>query len=138
GSPRAMSSGPLVTCRALQVGFAGRAILPPIDLSIQRGELWGVVGRNGAGKSTLFRTLLGLHPTVAGSIARQDGLGVAYVAQRHGIDPLLPARAKDLIAEGCEKGLSFLRPFRDAEQRARIRRASTETGCEPLLHRRFR
>lgn len=35
-----------------------------VDISIQKGEIYGFIGPNGAGKSTTIRTLLGLiHPT---------------------------------------------------------------------------
>jgi zinc transport system ATP-binding protein len=129
---------PLLRCRGLEVGFDKKPMLPPIDLEIRRRELWGVIGRNGAGKTTLFRTLVGLHPAVAGSIERAPRLGVAYVPQRHSLDPIMPARAIDLIAEGSESGLSFLRPLRSQGQKERVRRAIAETGTEALLPRRFR
>ena len=46
-----------------------------VDLAVQRGELFGLIGHNGAGKSTLFRMMLGLIPATAGDI-RIDGAAV--------------------------------------------------------------
>ncbi len=128
----------LLRAEALEVGYGRQAILPPIRLEVRRGELWGVLGRNGAGKTTLLRTLLGLLPAVRGPIERAQGLVIGYVPQRHAVDPMVPARAGDLIAEGTERGLSFLRPFRTAEERARIARAIEATGAAPFLRRRYR
>jgi ABC-type Mn2+/Zn2+ transport system ATPase subunit len=128
----------LLRARALEVGFGRTAILPAIDLELRRGELWGLIGRNGAGKTTLLRTLLGLQAPVAGEIVRPPSAAIGYVPQRHAIDPLVPARAKDLIAEGADRGWSFLRPVRDAEARARIARAIEATHSEALLGRRYR
>ena len=31
-----------------------------VDLTVQRGEIFGLIGHNGAGKSTLFKMMLGL------------------------------------------------------------------------------
>lgn len=39
-----------------------------VDLTVQRGELFGLIGHNGAGKSTLFKMMLGLIPVSAGAI----------------------------------------------------------------------
>jgi len=39
-----------------------------VDLTVQRGELFGLIGHNGAGKSTLFKMMLGLIPASAGAI----------------------------------------------------------------------
>jgi len=128
----------LLRTKKLRVGFERRAILPPLDLEIRRRELWGVIGRNGAGKTTLFRTLLGLFPAVSGQIDRPAGVRVGYVPQRNALDPLVPARAKDLIVEGSDHGLSFLRPLRTAEAKSRVTRAIEATGSGPLLSRRYR
>ena len=43
-----------------------------VSLSIERGEIFGLIGHNGAGKTTLFRLMLGLMPPTSGAI-RIDG-----------------------------------------------------------------
>jgi ABC-type Mn2+/Zn2+ transport system ATPase subunit len=135
-----MSAEPssLIRTRDLVVGHGKHGILPALGLDVRRGELWGIIGRNGAGKTTLLRTLLGLQPPVRGAVERAPGARVAYVPQRSAMDPLVPARAKDLIVEGSDRGLSFLRPLRTREARERIARAIEATDTAPLLRRRYR
>jgi len=42
--------------------------LQDVNLSINRGEVVGIIGMNGAGKTTLIRTMMGSFPTTAGEI----------------------------------------------------------------------
>ena len=67
--------------KGLVVGHRGRALLPPLDLVVERGHLLLVLGRNGSGKTTLIRTLLGLLPPIAGTVAWATDARPAYVAQ---------------------------------------------------------
>ena len=77
-----MSAAVLVAARSLQVGYGGRALLPPATFALAREELWALVGRNGSGKTTLLRTLLGLQPRISGDVEWQRGARVGYVPQR--------------------------------------------------------
>lgn len=137
-TPASETERVLLRTHGLSVGYGKRPVLPPVDLEVRAGQLWGVVGRNGAGKTTLFRTLLGLLPVLGGSFERPGGATIGYVPQRHVVDALVPARAIDLITEGTERGLSFLSPFIGKERRARIDRAVEATGAGPFLQRRYR
>jgi iron complex transport system ATP-binding protein len=42
--------------------------LPPLDLTVEPGEVLALIGPNGAGKTTLLKTLAGLLPPLAGAI----------------------------------------------------------------------
>jgi zinc transport system ATP-binding protein len=118
------------------VGHGGRALLPPLDLELGRGELWAILGRNGSGKTTLFRTLLGLLPPVGGSLERASVLTVSYVPQRTSLDPIFPALARDVVMMGLERGWSFLGGRGDA--RARATEALARAGATALSARPFR
>jgi zinc transport system ATP-binding protein len=101
----------LLVCDRLLVGYRGRALLPPIDLTIRRGEVLAVLGRNGAGKSTFIKTLLGFLPAVGGALRRPDPPPRAtYMAQAATLDTLVPLRARDVVGWGTLQGWSFARP----------------------------
>ena len=113
----------VLAARALEVGYRGRALLPPVDFEMRPGQLWGLIGPNGAGKTTLLRTLLGLQPRVAGELERGDGVRVAYVPQREDAGPGVPGRAKDVVADGLDRGWSFLDPVAHWRRRPEDRKS---------------
>ena len=59
---------------AVSRAFGPVIVLDEVNLSVQRGEIFGIIGRSGAGKSTLIRTLNGLERVDAGRVvvAGQD------------------------------------------------------------------
>lgn len=126
-------SGPssaLLEARGLDVGYGGRALLPTIDLRIDAGQTWAVLGRNGGGKSTLLRTLVGSQRPVRGSVDRH-GTALSYVPQRHSADAFLPARVIDVVAAGRDSGWSFLVPnaLRDLMHLGSGRHGHTHDGA---------
>jgi peptide/nickel transport system ATP-binding protein len=52
-----------------------------VDISVERGDVLGIVGESGCGKSTLARMLLGLTPPTAGSIFL-DGQDIATLDRK--------------------------------------------------------
>jgi ABC-2 type transport system ATP-binding protein len=62
-----MSAAPAIAARGLSKDFgAGRGLFD-LDLTVERGEVFGFLGPNGAGKSTTMRPLLDLIRPTAGS-----------------------------------------------------------------------
>ena len=86
-----------LTLRGLAIGYGRRPLLAGIDLEIRRGDFWGIVGPNGAGKTTLIKTILGIIPSLAGTIVRAEGLTLGYVPQRGVIDDIFPLTALDVV-----------------------------------------
>jgi ATP-binding cassette subfamily F protein uup len=62
-------------------GYGGKTIIPPLDLTIMRGDKLGIIGRNGAGKSTLLKGLLGRLEPMAGTVKLGTKLEIAYFDQ---------------------------------------------------------
>src|ERR1700682_1236416 len=88
----------------LRSGYGSTPVLVGVNLEVAEGEVVAGLGRNGMGKTTLLRTLMGLLPTLGGSIRWQKGpqdgqeisklpahlrarLGLGYVPQGRDIFP---------------------------------------------------
>jgi ABC-2 type transport system ATP-binding protein len=82
-----------VEARDLTKVFPGEVVaVSGLDLAIERGTVYGLIGRNGAGKTTTLRMLMGLLRPSAGSAhvlgenlwtsSREHRSRVAYVSQR--------------------------------------------------------
>lgn len=56
----------------LIIGYKGKAILPPINVTLEEGALVALIGPNGSGKSTLFKTLIGNLKPIGGSVRLYD------------------------------------------------------------------
>ena len=53
----------------------------PLDLYMERGEKIVLVGANGIGKTTLLKSILGLIPSLEGSVTLGDYLSIGYFEQ---------------------------------------------------------
>ncbi len=53
----------------------------PLTISMERGQKIALVGANGIGKTTLLKSILGLIPTLSGSVERGDNLMIGYFEQ---------------------------------------------------------
>jgi molybdate transport system ATP-binding protein len=67
---------PLLILDNVKVNIAGNIILNGLNMTIQPGEHWAVIGKSGAGKTTLLKTLAGQHPVTGGSIKSPQAMKV--------------------------------------------------------------
>ena len=105
-----MANGVFLEAQAIHAWYGSSHVLHGVDLTVQRGETVGLLGRNGMGKSTLIRTLLGHVTQREGRItvngkdlskARPHEVaraGVAYVPEGRGIFPNLSVRENLVMA----------------------------------------
>jgi ABC-2 type transport system ATP-binding protein len=75
-----MSDDVVIMTRALSKRYGQILAVDALDLHVQRGEIYGFLGRNGAGKTTTIRMLLGL-VHASGGEAEVLGHPVGHTAQ---------------------------------------------------------
>lgn len=68
-----------------QVIFSG------LNVEINKGEFWGVIGQNGVGKSTLLQTIVGMNPIAAGCIQvnQEDITSLSHITRAQTFSYLL-------------------------------------------------
>ncbi len=94
-SPASAPRGPAVELDGLTRRFGDLVAVDALSLTVQHGELFGLVGPDGAGKTTTLRMLAGVMRPTAGdarllgvSVAREPERvkhSIAYMAQRFGL-----------------------------------------------------
>ncbi|UCJ17333.1 ATP-binding cassette domain-containing protein [Pseudomonas sp. MM211] len=80
-------STPLLSLGEGRLGYADKAVLQQVKLSLVPGARIGLLGPNGAGKSTLIKNLSGELQPLSGSLTRGENLVIGYFAQ-HQLDSL--------------------------------------------------
>lgn len=109
-----MSAAPAIEVNDLVFRYGDRTALDKVSFSVERGEIFGLLGPNGGGKTTLFRILSTLLSPAAGS-AKVAGFDVAaqpldvrksigVVFQNQSLDRRLTA-LENLIHQGHLYGL---------------------------------
>lgn len=140
-------SDPAVLLEGAAVRVGGRAILGPVDLGIERGEHWAVLGPNGGGKTTLLSLIGAWRQPSAGVVAvLGERLGrtdvralrrrIGHVSHHVG-DRLRPSiTAMDAVLAGRVAALeTWWQDLRD-DDRASAADALDAVGCGDLGPRR--
>ncbi len=133
----------LLETNALEVVIGSTTVCHDLDLAINAGERWCILGRNGAGKTTLLLTLAGLRPPQSGNIAlRQQPLSALsrrQVARQLGIlfqeqADVFPANVLDTVLTGRHPWLGPLQWESDTD-RAKARTALQAVGLADIEQR---
>lgn len=110
-----------------------------LDLAVEQGELFALLGVNGAGKTTAIKMLSCLtRPT--GGEAWLDGKSIlsqaAEVKQRIGVSPQETAVAPNLTAEENLLLMCGVHGFSKEKSRQKAAELAAQLGLAPILHRR--
>lgn len=109
---------PVVEITDLRKTYAGRAVVDGVSLAVERGEIFGVLGRNGAGKTTTVECALGLR--------RPDGGQVRVF----GLDPRTErARVQQVV--GAQLQATHLHPSLTVMELVRLYRSFYREGADP-------
>ncbi len=77
----ARTAGKLIfETKDLIIGY-DEALSRPINMTMERGEKIVLYGANGIGKTTLLKSILGLCPSLSGSVSLGDYLSIGYFEQ---------------------------------------------------------
>ena len=66
--PRDPSNTPIIEVSGLVNRFGAQVVHDGLDMTVEQGEVFGIVGGSGSGKSVLLRSILGLQRPQAGSV----------------------------------------------------------------------
>jgi ATP-binding cassette, subfamily F, member 3 len=72
---------PLLKLEHINIGYGNNTVLHNIDLSVESGARYGLLGVNGSGKSTLIKAISGSLQPISGQIIRAEKLKIGYFAQ---------------------------------------------------------
>jgi|TARA_A200000113_G_scaffold132220_1_gene118934 branched-chain amino acid transport system ATP-binding protein len=99
----------MLVVESLDVDINGTPILRNIGLTIDNGEIIGLIGRNGAGKTTFLRSVMGLIPVNAGSVVhgrdelnnlpayKRAHMGFGYMPEDRRLVPEMTAEQNILV-----------------------------------------
>lgn len=126
GKSAQTTEGNAIDVRAVSKFYGSLHAVDGINLTVQRGEIFGLIGHNGAGKSTLFKMMLGLIAPSAGEILI-NGTAVTGSEFRHTRRQLgyLP---ENVVLYDNLSGLETLKFF------AKLKGAPS-AQCAPMLER---
>jgi ABC-2 type transport system ATP-binding protein len=133
-----LSDSSVIAVRDVTIKFGKFTAVDDVSLSVERGEVFGLLGPNGSGKTTLIRALCGLLPLAGGS-ATVLGHDVARDAEqiRHSIGYMSQKFSlyADLTAQENMDFYCGIYGLRRAEAEQRQRELVELTGLAPYLDR---
>ncbi|MGC3998804.1 MAG: ATP-binding cassette domain-containing protein [Anaeromyxobacter sp.] len=129
--------------------FAGIQALVEVSLSLEAGQVVGLMGDNGAGKSTLVKIVAGNFPPSAGTLALEgrrvtfrkptdaQAAGIEVVYQDLALCDNLTAAANVFLGRELVKGLARILDYRRMYQRATelFAELKSETRARTLVRR---
>ncbi len=77
-----MSTQPLLSVESVAASYGKYTVFDNVSLSIDSGEIFGLIGLNGVGKTTLIKLIMGLRDSEAGDVTFSEGSEFSYLPER--------------------------------------------------------
>lgn len=131
-----------LSIHSLTVSYDDKPVLWDIEYDCPDGALVAICGPNGAGKTTLMKSILGLMPTLRGSVRfwgkhlNQVRDKIAYVPQRESVDWEFPVSVLDVVCMGLYSKVGLFRKIGKNEKSLAIE-ALKLVGLEDFYDRQI-
>ena len=129
-SEESAASGPLIRAERVVLAYPGVRVVRDLDLEIDEGQFWCLLGAHATGKTSLLRAILGLLPIASGRLEIALHLTpdtVGFVPQHCQWSRTLATTVREFVGLGTV-GLQL----RAAERTARLGRALATVALQGL------
>jgi zinc transport system ATP-binding protein len=98
---------PVIEIQNLWVNYDATVALKDVNITVHKGDIFGIIGPNGGGKSTLLKAILGLVSPAKGTIQifgeppEKGRRYIGYVPQYTQFDREFPISVLDVVLMGC-------------------------------------
>lgn len=139
------NTNPVLSIRDINKAFSGVKVLNDINLEIQSGEVFGILGENGAGKSTLLKIICGIYTPTSGSIFLKDKrvsintpteakkLGISMIPQEFNLIPTLSVFENIFLGSELKSGLLLNKKEMRMKTRSLLDELKTDLSPDALI-----
>lgn len=129
----------IVTANNLTKQYGSFTALENVDLTVYKGDIFGLIGRNGAGKTTLLKILSGLTESTDGDYSIFSKTGDDLRRQRRRIGCLIeePAFFKNMTARENLKYYCLQKGITDLSQIDKVLETVALTGTDKKKYKDF-
>lgn len=129
----------IVTANNLTKQYGSFTALENVDLTVYKGDFFGLIGRNGAGKTTLLKILSGLTESTDGDYSIFSKTGDDLRRQRRRIGCLIeePAFFKNMTARENLKYYCLQKGITDLSQIDKVLETVALTGTDKKKYKDF-
>lgn len=108
-------SEPILRVENLAISFGGLQVFSDIDLTINKGEIFGIIGTNGSGKTTIFNIICGIYKPDFGKV----------IYKNENITGMQP---HEIARKGIGRCFQMVAPFQSLTAEENIRVARVNAG----------
>ncbi|MCF6096185.1 metal ABC transporter ATP-binding protein [Thermovorax subterraneus] len=132
---------PVVELKDVSFSYGGPKVLEKVNIKVEKGDFFALIGPNGAAKTTLMKIMLGLVVPDEGEVklfgknvkSFRQWHKIAYVPQHGGqINLSFPATVREVVASGL---FGKNRPLKGKSLEEAVKKALATVGIEHLAAR---